>query len=100
MYWAEQPFTVTPEYVGAWIERRFSPTGPSANAFRHAVAPSEYTIMSRIEMGTMSVIAELRSTNNWASIAEEHFEGADPVTAMGKLDHAYRQQRDLTTSHA
>jgi predicted unusual protein kinase regulating ubiquinone biosynthesis (AarF/ABC1/UbiB family) len=100
MYWAEQPFTVTPEYVGAWIERRFSPTGPSANAFRHAVAPSEYTIMSRIEMGTMSVIADLRASNDWASIANEHFEGADPVTQKGKLDHAYRQQRDLTASHA
>jgi predicted unusual protein kinase regulating ubiquinone biosynthesis (AarF/ABC1/UbiB family) len=100
MYWGEQPFTVTPEYVGAWIERRFSPTGPSANAFRHAVAPSEYTVMSRIEMGTMSVIAELRATNNWGSIAAEHFEGADPFTEMGKLDYAYRERRKLASSHA
>ena len=39
MYWAEQPFTVTPEYVARWIERKFSPTGPSANAFRYITAP-------------------------------------------------------------
>ncbi|MGH2903777.1 MAG: ABC1 kinase family protein [Solirubrobacteraceae bacterium] len=94
MYWAEQPFTVTPEYVGAWIEKRVS--GP----FHHVVAPSDYTIMSRIEMGVMSVIAELRATNDWGSTAAEHYEGADPLTPLGKLDHAYRERRKLATSHA
>ena len=73
MYWAEQPFTVTPECVAAFIERRFSPTGPSGNAYRHATAP-DYTMTSRIEMGTWSVIAELRATNYWGSIAAERLE--------------------------
>jgi predicted unusual protein kinase regulating ubiquinone biosynthesis (AarF/ABC1/UbiB family) len=100
MYWGEQPFTVTPEYVAAWIERRFSPTGPSSNAFRHAAAPSDYTIMSRIEMGVMSVIAELRATNDWASIAAEHFEGEAPSTAMGKLENAFFEGRRAAIDHA
>jgi predicted unusual protein kinase regulating ubiquinone biosynthesis (AarF/ABC1/UbiB family) len=100
MWWAQQPFTVTPEYVARWIERKFSPTGPSANAFRHLTASPEYTIMGRIEMGAASLLAELRATNDWASIAAEYFEGAAPLTAMGKLDHAFFEDRQAAGSHA
>jgi predicted unusual protein kinase regulating ubiquinone biosynthesis (AarF/ABC1/UbiB family) len=100
MWWAEQPFTVTPEYVSTWIERKFSPTGPSANAFRHITAPADYTIMSRIEMGTASLIAELHATNYWGSMAAEFFEDAAPFTAMGKLDHAFFADREAASNHA
>jgi predicted unusual protein kinase regulating ubiquinone biosynthesis (AarF/ABC1/UbiB family) len=93
MYWAEQPFTVTPEYVAAFIERRFSPIGPSGNVFQHAVAPPEWTMTSRIETGAMSVIAGLRATNDWRSIAAEHFENAPPRTAMGKLESEFFEGR-------
>jgi predicted unusual protein kinase regulating ubiquinone biosynthesis (AarF/ABC1/UbiB family) len=99
MYWAEQPFTVTPEYVAAFIERRFSPTGPSGNAFQHAVASPEYTMTSRIEMGAMSAIAELRATNDWRSIAAEHFENASPITAMGKLESEFFEGK-AASNHA
>ncbi len=100
LWWAEQPFTVTPEYVAGWIERKFSPTGPSANAFRYITASPEYTIVSRIEMGEASVIAELRASNYWGSIAAEFFEDAAPFTAMGKLDHAFFAERQTASSHA
>jgi predicted unusual protein kinase regulating ubiquinone biosynthesis (AarF/ABC1/UbiB family) len=100
MWWAEQPFTVTPEYVATWIERKFSPTGPSANAFRHITSSPDYTIMSRIEMGAASLLAALGATNHWGSIVAEYFEGAPPFTAMGKLDHAYFEDRQEARSHA
>jgi predicted unusual protein kinase regulating ubiquinone biosynthesis (AarF/ABC1/UbiB family) len=100
MWWAEQPFTVTPEYVAEWIERKFSPTGPSANAFRHSTPSPEYTIMARIEMGAASVMAALRACNYWGSIASEYLEGAPPFTAMGKLDHAFFQERQAVGSQA
>jgi predicted unusual protein kinase regulating ubiquinone biosynthesis (AarF/ABC1/UbiB family) len=100
MWWAEQPFTITPEYVSRWIERKFSPTGPSANAFRYITASPDYTIMSRIEMGEASLIAELRASNYWGSIAAEFFEGAAPFTEMGKLDHAFFAERKTASSHA
>ena len=100
LWWAEQPFTVTPEYVSRWIERKFSPTGPSANAFRHITAPADYTIMGRIEMSAASLIAELRATNYWGSMAAEFFEGAAPFTAMGKLDHAFFVDHETASNHA
>jgi predicted unusual protein kinase regulating ubiquinone biosynthesis (AarF/ABC1/UbiB family) len=100
MYWAEQPFTVTPEYVAAFIERRFSPIGPSGNVFQHAVAPPEWTMTSRIETGAMSVIAELRATNDWRSIAAEHFENAPPRTAMGKLESEFFKDHQAASNDA
>ncbi len=100
MYWAEQPFTVTPEYVAAFIERRFSPVGPSGNVFQHAVAPPEWTMTSRIETGAMSVIAGLRATNDWRSIAAEHFENAPPRTAMGKLESEFFKDHQAASNDA
>lgn len=100
LWWAEQPFTVTPEYVSRWIERKFSPTGPSANALRYITASPDYTIMGRIEMGAASLIAELRATNYWGSMAAEFFEGEAPFTAMGKLDHAFFADQQAASNHA
>ncbi|MHB8240646.1 MAG: ABC1 kinase family protein [Solirubrobacteraceae bacterium] len=100
LWWGEQPFTVTPKYVAGWLERRFSPTGPSANAFRHHTFSPEYTIMGRIEMGEASLVGELRASNYWGSMAAEFFEDAPPITAMGKLDHEFFADRHAEGSHA
>jgi predicted unusual protein kinase regulating ubiquinone biosynthesis (AarF/ABC1/UbiB family) len=100
MYWGKQPFTITPEYVAKLIELRYSPTGPSANALQHLALPATYTIMSRIDIGVMSLISELHATNHWDTIGAEYFEGADPVTAMGKADRTHREERGGVSSHA
>jgi len=95
LWWAEQPFTVTPECAARWIEHKYSPTGPSANSFRHFTASPEYTTMGRIELSTASLIAELHATNYWGSMAAEFFEGTPPLTALGKLDHAFFAERQV-----
>jgi predicted unusual protein kinase regulating ubiquinone biosynthesis (AarF/ABC1/UbiB family) len=99
MLWAEQRFVVTPEYVAKRIERRLSPNGPSANAFRHVTASPDYTVMSRVEVGVASVIAQLRAGAYWGAISAEHLEGASPFTAMGRREHAFFQEREVA-SHA
>ncbi|MGH2912888.1 MAG: ABC1 kinase family protein, partial [Solirubrobacteraceae bacterium] len=99
LYWAEQPFTVTPECAARWIEYKYSPTGRSANAFRHFTASPEYTTMGRIELGAASLIGELHATNYWGSMAAEFFEGATPLTPMGKLDHAFFGDRKAAANH-
>jgi predicted unusual protein kinase regulating ubiquinone biosynthesis (AarF/ABC1/UbiB family) len=100
LYWAEQPLTVTPERAARWIEHKYSPSGPSANAFRYFTGSPEYTTMGRIEMSTASLIAELHATNHWGSMAAEFFEGAAPLTALGKLDHAFFEDRQAASNHA
>jgi len=91
--WAEQPFTVTPECATRWIESKYSLSGRSANAFRYFTAPPEHITMGRIELSVASLIAQLHATNYWGSMAAEFFEGAAPLTALGKLDHAFFAER-------
>jgi predicted unusual protein kinase regulating ubiquinone biosynthesis (AarF/ABC1/UbiB family) len=99
MLWAQQRFTITPEYVARRIERRCSPTGPSANAFLYITASPEYTVMSRIEVGVESVIAQLHAGVNWGAIAAEGLENAPPLTEMGKRVKAFFEERQVA-SHA
>ncbi len=91
--WAEQPFTFTPEYAASWIERRLSPYGPSANALRHATLAPEYVAWPRIEMALSSVLAQLHATNDWAAMYAEYHTNGQPLTAMGRLDRAYFEER-------
>jgi predicted unusual protein kinase regulating ubiquinone biosynthesis (AarF/ABC1/UbiB family) len=99
LFWAEQPFTVTPECAARWIEHKYSPSGPSANAFQYFTVSPEYATMGRIEMSAASLIAELRATNYWGSMAAEFFEDAAPLTALGKLDHAFFEDRQTASNH-
>ncbi len=100
MYWGEQPFTITPAYVQHQIELRYSPIGPSANAFAHMATPAAYTIMSRLDIGVMSLLAELRATIPWREMGIEYFERiGEPPTPMAKVDREHRE-RYLAGSHA
>jgi predicted unusual protein kinase regulating ubiquinone biosynthesis (AarF/ABC1/UbiB family) len=93
-------FKVTTDSLARYIARRFSPAGPSANAIRWATPPPDCSIMTRIELGVYSAIANLRATVNWGSIAAEHFENGDPVTAMGKCNREFFDEHQTTQSHA
>lgn len=93
LFWAEQPFTVTPECAARWIGCKYSPTGRLANAFRYFTPSPEYAGMGRIELSAASLIAELHATNYWGSMAAEFFEDAPPRTALGKLDHEFFDDR-------
>ncbi|MGA8363055.1 MAG: AarF/ABC1/UbiB kinase family protein [Solirubrobacteraceae bacterium] len=93
--WDEQPFTITPEYAASWVEHRFSPTGRSANALRHLTMQPDCLAWTRIELALSSVLAELYATNDWATIIAE-YRGDAPTTSMGKLDHAFFADRQMT----
>jgi predicted unusual protein kinase regulating ubiquinone biosynthesis (AarF/ABC1/UbiB family) len=99
-YRGKQPFTITPEYVAKVIDVRYSPIGPYANAFHHLSVPPAYSILSRLDVGVMSSVAGLRAAVPWGTIAAESFEGADPVTAIGKADLAHRQARGEAAGRA
>jgi predicted unusual protein kinase regulating ubiquinone biosynthesis (AarF/ABC1/UbiB family) len=89
MLWSLERFVVTPKHAAKRIERRCSPNGPSGNAFRYITASPDYTIMSRIEVGSLCVIGQLRGGAAWGLITAEHMEGAPPRTAMGVREHAF-----------
>lgn len=94
MYWMEQPFRVTPELAAKWLERRVSLTGPDAKLARHWAFPATYTVMYRVEMAINAMLAQLHASKDWHAIADEHFRGAPPLTAMGKLDRDFFAERE------
>ncbi|HEX3433590.1 MAG TPA: AarF/ABC1/UbiB kinase family protein [Solirubrobacteraceae bacterium] len=95
LFWAQERFVVTPDYVAGRIERRCSPNGPSGNAVRHIVMSPDYTMMGRIEIGVESVMAGLRAGNHWGAISAEGLEDAAPLTEMGRLERAFFDAREL-----
>ncbi|HEY1833018.1 MAG TPA: AarF/ABC1/UbiB kinase family protein [Solirubrobacteraceae bacterium] len=86
--WDEQPFAFTPEYAASWIECRCSPTGPAANAICHMTMPDDSVAWPRIEVSLSSMLADLGASNEWRAIQAE-YDGAAPLTELGKLDHAH-----------
>ncbi|HTZ87167.1 MAG TPA: AarF/ABC1/UbiB kinase family protein [Solirubrobacteraceae bacterium] len=84
----EQPLTITPAHVTKCFDCRF------ANAVRHMTASAEYTVMPRIEIGTLSLLAQLRATNDWQAVGgSELFDLERPsLTAMGRRHLAFFQR--------
>jgi predicted unusual protein kinase regulating ubiquinone biosynthesis (AarF/ABC1/UbiB family) len=93
MLWSDRRFVINDDYAAKRLERRYSPNGISANAFLHITISPDYTVMSRIEIGLASAIAQLRAGAHWGGIAAEGLEGADPVTELGKRERAFFDRR-------
>ena len=93
LFWAPERFVASPDYVARGISRRFSPTGPSANALRHCTFPPRLAMMIRIEIALMSIIGWLRAGADWGSFAAEYCEDAAPVTPLGRRELDFFAQR-------
>jgi hypothetical protein len=98
MYWTEQPFTLSQDYLERHVEQRYSPAGPYENAWRYLTLPSDFFLMFRGDVGVVSLLAGLRATNDWHALAEEYFEGRTPRTEVGKLNAAFFAEREAVTS--
>jgi predicted unusual protein kinase regulating ubiquinone biosynthesis (AarF/ABC1/UbiB family) len=94
MYWGPQPFRITPEIVAAGIKRHTSPTGPSANAVRHIRAPAGFTLIRRMDLGVLSVIAGLDVALDWRAMALEFYEGQPPLSEMGRRHWQFIASQD------
>lgn len=91
---SDTPVTLTPARVAEWMERCFSLQGPSSNLLRYSTVPPVYTLLVRIELGTVLLIAHLRACIDWRSLGAECVMDASPLTEMGRLE------RDYFDSHA
>ena len=89
----DQPFTVTPEHVGAALAKEYSPVGPSGRVLRAMTIPAHVTFLSRIDTGIMAVLGELHATGQWLAIQREYDEHAPPITELGIADAAFWAQR-------
>jgi hypothetical protein len=67
---------------------------------RNLNAPPGWTILGRMDGGVMSVLAGLRASGYWGSIAAEFFEGEAPATEMGKLHRRFLASHPAAILHA
>jgi predicted unusual protein kinase regulating ubiquinone biosynthesis (AarF/ABC1/UbiB family) len=93
MLLSPQPFQITPEIVARIIENEASPTGRFGRVVRSLSLPGDYVFMSRIDLGLLSVFAELRATADWRGIQAELDDGAPPATPMGEAEAAFWASR-------
>lgn len=93
MLLSPQPFRITPEIAARIIENEASPTGPFARVVRSLRLPGDYVFMSRIDLGLLSVFAELRATADWRGIQAEFDDNAPPATRLGQAEAAFWASR-------
>jgi len=62
----------------------------------------DYAVMSRVEPGAISIVAQLRSVVHWQAVAAELYRGEAPQTELGKREHAFFEEREehKVVSHA
>jgi hypothetical protein len=82
------------------VERRHSPTGPLGNAMRHINSPPDFAMLGRMDLGVLSVLAELNATGYWRAIAHEFFGQAAPVTELGRLEAPWIAGHPTAIKHA
>jgi predicted unusual protein kinase regulating ubiquinone biosynthesis (AarF/ABC1/UbiB family) len=90
--WGEQPFTYTPEYAAFVAQRNFDPFGDYGDvirAFGVGEGSKDYTLLNRIQLGMLSVLASLRATGHWQAAQEEIVFGDPPQTDLGHQHAAW-----------
>lgn len=85
--------TFTQEYAAAGVRAIFNATGEHAELKKVLNVPPSLVVLQRINLGLISLFAQLGATANWRSIAEELWPFTDraPSTPMGRDAQAWRK---------
>lgn len=85
-----QPFTIRPETAQASIRRMYDPTSEWHRITKEFDMPPDFVFTTRIDLGLMSVLGELRATGHWRAITDELDGVGPPATELGEQDAAWR----------
>ena len=89
---ADETRTFTPEYAAAGVRAIFNASGEHAELKKVLNVPPSLVVLQRINLGLISLFAQIGATANWRSIAEELWPFTDraPSTPMGQDAQAWR----------
>ena len=91
--WGEQPYTYTPEFAAFVVQRNFDPLGEYGDvirAFGVGEASKDYTLLNRIQLGLLSILATLHATGHWQAAQNEIVFHAEPQTQLGHRHAAWK----------
>ncbi len=88
----DEPRTFTPEYAAAGVRAIFDASGAHGELKKVLNVPPPLVILQRINLGLISLFAQLGATANWRRIAEELWPFVDgpPATPMGRDAQTWR----------
>ena len=79
-----QPVTLSTERLAEAIRTQYSPFGSSGTVVRRLRTPGDLVFLSRIDLGLISLMAELEATNDWLAVGMEMDFDAPPATELGR----------------
>ncbi|MDQ6750676.1 MAG: AarF/ABC1/UbiB kinase family protein [Actinomycetota bacterium] len=88
-YTTDEEITLTSEIATKVVIESSDPRSSHFREMRHQDIRPEHLFARRMEMLTLAVIGQLRSTRNWHRIAREWMYGDDPVTELGRAEAAF-----------
>ena len=82
----DQEYTFDEEYASAGVKAIFETGGEFGELKKTLNVPPSFVVLQRINLGVISLFAQLEATRNWRRVAEElwPFVGAAPSTPMGE----------------
>jgi hypothetical protein len=84
---------LTPEIATQVMLQMSDPRSRWWGKIRHESLPPDHLFGRRLEMLTLAVLSQLRSTANWHRIAREWIYGDEPVTELGRQEAEYLASR-------
>ncbi len=95
----DEPRTFTPEYAADGVRAIFDSSGEHRELKKTLNVPPSLVVLQRINLGLISLFAQLGATANWRSIAEELWPFTDraPTTPMGRDAQPWRDALSTNT---
>jgi len=88
-YTTDEDITLTSEIATKVVIESSDPRSSHFREMRHQDIRPEHLFARRMEMLTLAVIGQLRSTANWHRIAREWMYGDEPTTELGRAEAVF-----------
>jgi predicted unusual protein kinase regulating ubiquinone biosynthesis (AarF/ABC1/UbiB family) len=85
-----EPFTFSRQFAETAVRANIDPSSEWAPLQKHFNMPPSYVMLTRINLGLLSVLGGLEARQIWRNIADEFWHAAPGATALGELDAAFR----------
>jgi len=92
-YTTDEEIELSPEIATAVLIEGSDPRSSHFEEMRHQDIRPEHLFGRRMEMLTLAVLSQLRSSNNWRAIADEWIYDAEPRTELGVLETEFFGRR-------
>jgi predicted unusual protein kinase regulating ubiquinone biosynthesis (AarF/ABC1/UbiB family) len=92
---ADRELQITPELVAEALAAGADPRSGYLDVARNSNLPTDDVLMRRLDLGLVSVLAQLRAKRNWMRIGREWWRWPDeePSTELGEQEHEFFGRR-------